>query len=79
MLILTMTTPSTLLTPARGHRTSLEMLVSHTHDHTPQCGLSHSVILCWLGKVERFREYPKLQELIRLKVSVVVVVVVVVH
>ena len=44
-----------------------------------QCGLSHSVILCWLGKVERFREYPKLQELIRLKVSVVVVVVVVVH
>lgn len=69
---LTMTTVSTLSIQATGHKTLLEMLVSvcscvcfkymcipaYCYDLT---------VLCDSGLADRFEEYPKLRELIRLK------------
>lgn len=77
---LTMTTVSTLLTQGIGHKTSLEMLVSVC---LCVCVCVHACyfkyiqyayvrvydlgVFCVLGLADRFEEYPKLRELIRLK------------
>lgn len=68
-----MTTASTLLTQGTGHKTSLEMLVSMfvcvfllTYMCMIVCG-SDLVVFCVSGLADRFEEYPKLRELIRLK------------
>lgn len=68
--ILTMTTASILWTLGIGHRTSSEMLVSVCLLF--DCFMFHVCesdlcVACCKGLADRFEEYPKLRELIRLK------------